>query len=287
MSLMGQKPNLPHCSIVVRFEHAQGRWLAHARYQAHRSSDRSCRVIETLKKGYSDIAPLSKNSPAGFLKARPSRPERCLNANRQSDSFTSLEIAPRKFQPHSGRHLFTNELAAKRMQLLRELVPADKRVALLTNPTDPANELLLRDVETAATGQQILVFEAATRREIDAAFDGLGQEKVDALFVGGGAFLITRRVQLAVLTARYAVPAAYSQRAFVEAGGLMSYGTNLADTFRQVGAYAARILKGAKSMDLPVMQATKFELVINLNTARALRFEVPPTLLARADEVIE
>jgi putative ABC transport system substrate-binding protein len=187
----------------------------------------------------------------------------------------------------TGFNFFTNELAAKRMQLLRELVPAAKRVALLTNPTDPANELLLRDVETAATGQQILVFEAATRREIDAAFDGLVQEKVDALFVGGGAFLITRRVQLAVLTARYAVPAAYSQRAFVEAGGLMSYGTNLADTFRQVGAYAARILKGAKSMDLPVMQATKFELVINLNTARALRFEVPPTLLARADEVIE
>jgi putative ABC transport system substrate-binding protein len=187
----------------------------------------------------------------------------------------------------TGFNFFTNELATKRMQLLRELVPAAKRVALLTNPTDPANESLLRDVETAAIGQQILVFEAATRREIDAAFDGLVQEKVDALFVGGGAFLITRRVQLAVLTARYAVPAAYSQRAFVEAGGLMSYGTNLADTFRQVGAYAARILKGAKSMDLPVMQATKFELVINLNTARALRFEVPPTLLARADEVIE
>jgi putative ABC transport system substrate-binding protein len=187
----------------------------------------------------------------------------------------------------TGFNFFTNELAAKRMQLLRELVPAAKRVALLTNPTDPANELLLRDVETAATGQQILVFEAATRREIDAAFDGLVQEKVDALFVGGGAFLITRRVQLAVLTARYAVPATYSQRAFVEAGGLMSYGTNLADTFRQVEAYAARILKGTKPMDLPVMQATKFELVINLNTARALRFEVPPTLLARADEVIE
>jgi ABC-type uncharacterized transport system substrate-binding protein len=124
-------------------------------------------------------------------------------------------------------------------------------------------------------------------RAIDTAFDGLVHEKVDALFVGGGAFLITRRVQFAVLAARYAVPAAYSQRAFVEAGGLMSYGTNLADTFRQVGAYAGSILKGAKPADLPVMQAIKFELVINLNTARALRFEVPPTLLARADEVIE
>jgi ABC-type uncharacterized transport system substrate-binding protein len=119
----------------------------------------------------------------------------------------------------TGFNFFTNELATKRMQLLRELVPAAKRVALLTNPTDPANESLLRDVETAATGQQILVFEAATSREIDTAFDGLVHEKVDALFVGGGAFLITRRVQFAVLAARYAVPAAYSQRAFVEAAG--------------------------------------------------------------------
>jgi putative ABC transport system substrate-binding protein len=187
----------------------------------------------------------------------------------------------------TGFNFFTNELAIKRMQLLRELVPAAERVAVLTNPTDPANETLLRDVETAATGQQILVFEAATSREIDAAFDGLVHEKVVALFVGGGAFLFTRRVQFAVLAARYAVPAAYSQRAFVEAGGLMSYGTNLADTFRQVGVYAGSILKGAKPADLPVMQAIKFELVINLNTARALRFDVPPTLLARADEVIE
>ena len=113
------------------------------------------------------------------------------------------------------------------------------------------------------------------------------REKADALFVAGGAFLSARRVQLAVLAARYAVPAAYSLRTFVAAGGLMSYGTNFSDTFRQVGLYAARILNGTKPMDLPVMQATKFELVINLNTARALRFDVPPTLLARADEVIE
>src|SRR5262249_24387941 len=158
---------------------------------------------------------------------------------------------------------------------------------LLTNPTDAANESLLRDVKAAAIGQQILVFEAATGREIDAAFENLVREKVDALFVAGGAFLSARRVQLAVLAARYAVPAAYSQRAFVAAGGLMSYGTNFSDTFRQVGLYGARILNGTKPMDLPVMQATKFELVINLNTARALRSDVPPTLLARADEVIE
>ena len=187
----------------------------------------------------------------------------------------------------TGVNFFTIELTAKRMQLLRELVPAAKRLALLNNPTDAVNESLLRDVKAAAIGQQILVFEAATGREIDAAFESLVREKADALFVAGGAFLSARRVQLAVLAARYAVPAAYSQRAFVAAGGLMSYGTNFSDAFRQVGLYAARILNGTKPMDLPVMQATKFELVINLNTARALRFDVPPTLLASADEVIE
>ena len=187
----------------------------------------------------------------------------------------------------TGVNFFTIELTAKRMQLLRELVPAAKRLALLNNPTDAVNESLPRDVKAAAIGQQILVFEAATGREIDAAFESLVREKADALFVAGGAFLSARRVQLAVLAARYAVPAAYSQRAFVAAGGLMSYGTNFSDTFRQVGLYAARILNGTKPMDLPVMQATKFELVINLNTARALRFDVPPTLLASADEVIE
>jgi putative tryptophan/tyrosine transport system substrate-binding protein len=187
----------------------------------------------------------------------------------------------------TGFNFFSIELVAKRMQLLRELVPAARRIALLTNPTDPLNESVLRDVEAAAIGQQVLVFEAATGREIDAAFESLAREKAEALFVAGGALFAARRIQLAVLAARYAVPAIYSLRENVDAGGLMSYGTNYADMCRQVGLYAANILKGAKPMDLPVMQASKFELVINLNTALALRLEVPPTLLARADEVIE
>jgi putative tryptophan/tyrosine transport system substrate-binding protein len=187
----------------------------------------------------------------------------------------------------TGVNFFTIELMAKRTQLLRELVPGAKRVAVLVNPTDRSNDSTVRDVEAAVIGQQVLAFEAATGREIDAAFESLERKKVDALFVAGGAFYAARRVQLAVLAARYAVPATYSQRTFVEAGGLMSYGTNLADTWRQVGLYTARILKGAKPTDLPVVQSSKFELVINLNTARALRFEVPPSLLARADEVIE
>jgi putative tryptophan/tyrosine transport system substrate-binding protein len=187
----------------------------------------------------------------------------------------------------TGFNFFTIELVAKRMQLLRELVPAAKRIGLLTNPTDPANESVPRDVEAATIGQQVFVFEAATGRGIDAAFESLAREKVEALFVTGGAFFGARRVQLAVLAARYAVPATYSLRYFVEAGGLMSYGTNFADMCRQVGLYAASLLKGAKPVDLPVMQATRFELVINLNTARALRLDVPPQLLAIADEVIE
>jgi putative ABC transport system substrate-binding protein len=187
----------------------------------------------------------------------------------------------------TGIHFFTVQLVAKRMQLLRELVPAAKRVALLVNPTDRTNESALGDVETAAVGQQVLAFEAATGREIDVAFESLVREKAEALIVSGNAYFNARRVQLAVLAASYGVPAMYAQRAFVEAGGLVSYGAPLADAFHQVGLYAGRILKGAKPTDLPVVQSTKFELAINLNTARALRFEVPPTLLARADEVIE
>jgi len=187
----------------------------------------------------------------------------------------------------TGVNFFSIELVAKRMQLLRELVPGAKHVAVLVNPTDRSNESTLRDVEAAVVGQQVLAFEAATGREIDTAFESLARETVDALFVTGGAFFSARRVQFAVLAARYAVPASYSNREYVEAGGLMSYGPNFADTWRQVGLYTARILKGAQPADLPVIQPTKFELVINLNTARALRFEVPPTLLARADEVIE
>ena len=188
----------------------------------------------------------------------------------------------------TGLNFFTIELMAKRMQLLRELVPAAKRVAVLINPTDRSFEMTLRDVEAAAIGQQVVAIEAATGREIDAAFESLEREKVaDALFVSGGAFFTMRRAQLAILAARYALPATYSQRLFVEVGGLMSYGTSFADNWRQVGLYTGRVLKGAKPADLPVSQSTKFELVINLSTARALRLEVPPTLLARADEVIE
>jgi putative tryptophan/tyrosine transport system substrate-binding protein len=187
----------------------------------------------------------------------------------------------------TGVNFFTVELVAKRMQLLRELERSAKRVAVLVNPTDPEGYQTVRDVEAAAAGQQVLIHEVSTGRDIDAAFASMASEKADALLVGPGTFFNTRRVQLAVLAARHAIPAIYPVRAYPEAGGLMSYGSDILDAFRQIGLYTGRILKGAQPADLPVMQSTKFELVINLNTAQAIGLTVPPTLLARADQVIE
>ena len=189
----------------------------------------------------------------------------------------------------TGVNFVTGELGAKRLELLRELVPAATRVAVLVNPTNPASETTLRDVVPAsrAMGLQIQVLNAGTSGEISAGFATLVRDRPDALFVGGDALFTGRRVQLTTLAARHAIPAIYSTREFAEVGGLMSYGSSLTDGYRQVGVYTGRILKGAKPADLPVVQASKFELVINAETARALGLEVPPMLLARADEVIE
>jgi putative ABC transport system substrate-binding protein len=188
----------------------------------------------------------------------------------------------------TGVNFFVREVIAKRMQLLRELVPDAKRIALLVNPTDAENyQSSLRDVMAAAGGEQILVHEVASGRDIDEAFAQIARENANALFVAPGTFFNTRRVQLVVLTARQALPAIFSTRAYPDVGGLMSYGTDVLDAFRQIGVYTARILKGAKPADLPVLQSTKFELVINLNTARAFGLTIPPALLALADEVIE
>jgi ABC-type uncharacterized transport system substrate-binding protein len=189
----------------------------------------------------------------------------------------------------TGINFFSIELVAKRLEILREMVPASTRIAVLINPADAAAETMLKDVEAATRtmGLQIQVLKANTSHEIDAAFATFVRERPDALLVSGGPFLLSRRVQLALLAARYAVPASYGAREYVETGGLMSYGANVADAYRQVGVYAGRILKGAKPADLPVMQSTKFELVINAQAARVLGLTVPSTLLARADEVIE
>jgi putative tryptophan/tyrosine transport system substrate-binding protein len=190
----------------------------------------------------------------------------------------------------TGINFFNQELVGKRLELLRELVPGSARVAVLVNPTDATStETTVREVGTAARtlGLQVRVLNASTSREIDAAFATFAQERPDVLFIGGDTLFNSRRVQLAHLATRHAVPAIYAQREYVEAGGLISYGTNLADAFRQVGVYAGIILKGAKPADLPVVQSSKFELVINAQTARTLGLTVPPSLLVRADEVIE
>jgi putative ABC transport system substrate-binding protein len=190
----------------------------------------------------------------------------------------------------SGMTTITLELGAKRLELLRELVPAATRVAVLVNPANAANaETIVRDVEVAARamGLQIQIFNASTSSEINAAFAILVRERPDALFVGVDSFFTSRRVQLVNLASRHVVPTTFSAREFAEAGGLMSYGPSIADVWHHVGAYTGRILKGAKPADLPVVQATKFELVINLQTARLFGIEVPPMLIARADEVIE
>jgi putative ABC transport system substrate-binding protein len=190
----------------------------------------------------------------------------------------------------TGINFFSGELVAKRLELLRELVPAATRVAVLVNPANVGNtETMLRDVATAARafGLQVQVLNASTTREVNTAFAAFGRERPDALFVGAEIFFNSRRVQLVHLATRHAVPATFPNRDYPEVGGLMSYGANTADAWRQVGAYAGRILKGAKPADLPVVQASKFELVINAETARMLGLTVPPSLLSIADEVIE
>jgi ABC-type uncharacterized transport system substrate-binding protein len=190
----------------------------------------------------------------------------------------------------TGINIFTAELAAKRLDLLRELVPGAARVGVLVNPTNATTtESTLRDVAAAAraTGLQVKVANASTSPEIEVAFASFMRERPDALFVAGDPFLSGRRVQLVQLAAFHRLPATYALRDYAEAGGLMSYGSNIADAFRQIGVYAGRILKGTKPADLPVLQSTKFEFAINLQTARALGLEVPPQLFASADEVIE
>jgi putative tryptophan/tyrosine transport system substrate-binding protein len=190
----------------------------------------------------------------------------------------------------TGINFFTQEVVTKRLGLLHALVPKAVRVAVLINPANAtAAETTSREVREAARtlGLQIHVLNASTSNEIEAAFATLAHERPDVLFFASDAFFLGRRVQIATLAARDRIPAAYSQREYAEVGGLISYGASLVDAVHQVGAYTGSILRGAKPADLPVVQSTKFRLVINLATARALGIEVPETLLATADEVIQ
>jgi ABC-type uncharacterized transport system substrate-binding protein len=190
----------------------------------------------------------------------------------------------------TGINFFNGEVIAKQLRLLHDLVPTAVRVAVLVNPVNAATaKSQLREVQEAAPamGLQIQILNASTIGEIDAAFTNLARERPDALLVAGDAFFLDRRVQLATLTARDRIPATYAVRELVAAGGLMSYGSDIADMFHQVGVYTGRILKGAKTADLPVLQTTKFEFVINRTTAKALGLTIPASVLSIADEVIE
>jgi len=190
----------------------------------------------------------------------------------------------------TGINFFVQEVLAKRLGLLHELVPKAVRMTVLVNPANaPVAEVMLRDMPEAARalGLQIRVLNASTSREIEAAFATLEHERADALFIAPDGFFTGRSSQFVTLASRDRIPTSCGNREMVEAGLLMSYGTDNLDMFHRVGAYTGQILKGANPADLPVLQATKFEFVINLQTARALGLEVPPTLLARADEVIE
>ncbi len=190
----------------------------------------------------------------------------------------------------TGINFFVNEVTAKRLRLLHDLLPMAVRIAVLVNPANPPTaESTLREVQEGAPtiGLQIQILNASTIGEINTAFATLARERPDAIFVGAEGFFTGRAVQLVTLTASDRIPASYPNRDYVAAGGLMSYGTDIADMFHQVGVYAGSILKGAKPADLPVLQSTKFEFVINIQTARELGIEVPSGLLSIADEVIE
>ena len=189
----------------------------------------------------------------------------------------------------TGFSNIATELNSKRFELLSELVPQAKIIALLVNPNQPNNERVIREVQEAARakGVQLPILRAGTEGEIDAAFATLVELHAGALFLGGDPFFFSRREQFLALASRHAIPASYTWREFAATGDLISYGVKVTDSFRQAGVYAGRILRGEKPADLPVQQPTTFELVVNLNTAKALSLTVPPSILARADEVIE
>ena len=247
-------------------------------------------VAELIRRQVTVIAAVGGNIPALAAKTATSTIPIVFAVGEDPVGLGLVASIARPGGNLTGINFLASELHAKRLELLRELAPGATRVAVLVNPGDAVNaETTLRDVQAAAraVGLQMQIIRASTSREIDVTFATMARERPDALLVGGDPFFHSRRIQLALLAARHAVSAIYASREYVEAGGLMSYGPNFLDTFRQVGVYVGRILKGAKPADLPVVQSSKFELVINAQTARVLGLTVPPALIARADEVIE
>jgi putative ABC transport system substrate-binding protein len=271
----------------------QGQWLAAFVQRLHELGWIENRTIAVEPRC---VGTLISSSPAEAL-AELLRQRR---HRRQSRSYSSPRKDPVKLGlvnslARPGGNLtsinfFNTELAAKQFALLREIVPKATRIAVLVDPADQTNTpAVVGDVDAAAraTGVDIKVFKASNSREIDAEFEAIAREYFDGVFVKQAPFLNARRIQLVQLAAHYSVPAVYSGREFAEVGGLISYGSDVDEAYRQVGIYCGRILKGAKPADLPIVQLSKLELVVNAQTARMLKLPVPAQLLARADEVIE
>jgi putative ABC transport system substrate-binding protein len=247
-------------------------------------------MADLVRRGVSAIATPAGNSAARVAKQATTTIPIIFGVGEDPVKLGLVASLARPGGNLTGINFFATELEEKRLALLHELVPKAVRVAVLANPANaPATESELRAISDAARamGLQIQVLKASTRSEIEAAFATLVRDHAECLHVAGDVFMTSRRVQLATLAATNRIPTSYPSREAVEVGGLMAYATDRADMYRQVGAYTGQILKGAKPADLPVSQSTKFEFVINLQTARALSIDVPPQLLARADEVIE
>jgi putative ABC transport system substrate-binding protein len=246
-------------------------------------------AADLVRRGVSVIVSPSNSASARAAKAATATIPIVFSVGEDPTKLGLVSSLNRPGGNATGVNFFINELAAKRMELLRQLVPTARRFGVLVNPNSAVVASLTKETNTAASalGVHADFVEAADVGGIEAAFTTLAYNRPDALVVLPDTFFASRRVQIVTLAARHTMPAIYTVREYAEAGGLVSYGTNLADVWRQLAIYTARILKGAKPADLPVVQSSKFELVFNLPTARALGIEVPPTLLARADDVIE
>src|SRR5262249_10040761 len=252
--------------------------------------DRLPELAADLVRGKVNVIAAPANTPALAAKAATSTIPIAFGVGDDPVKMGLVASLARPGGNATGISFLTVEVVAKRFGLLRELVPTASRVAVLLNPANAGlSSSTLDAIESAAHafGIQLQVYKAATRQEIDSAFATLMRDRPDALFVAPAPFFMTRRVQLAAQATRHSLPTAFSLREYVEAGGLLSYGTSIPDVYRQVGDYAGRILKGAKPADMPVVQPTKFELIINNQTARMIGLTLPPTLLTTADEVIE
>jgi putative tryptophan/tyrosine transport system substrate-binding protein len=294
--LNGASP-VPFASFVEAFRdglsqmgYVEGRNVAIEYRWAEGQNDRlPALAADLVRRQVSVIAATGGNAPAVAAKTATAAIPIVFSGGGDPVKLGLVASLSRPGGNATGVNMFTSTLEPKRLGLLRELVPSVALIAALVNPNSPNIETQLKDLKEAAraVGQQIHILQGSSARELDTAFETLPQLRAGALLICSDVFFNSRRDHIVALAARYAIPAIYEWREFAAAGGLMSYGTNLAEGYRQVGIYTGRILKGDKPADLPVTQSIKFEFMINLKTAKALGLDIPPSLLARADEVIE